>query len=315
MSNKADNVDISVDFAGIKMKSPVLTASGTFGYGDELLDLVDVNRLGGIVTKSITPLPRKGNPPQRIVETDSGMLNAIGLANIGLERFVTEKIPALEKLETNIIVNVAGQTIDDYVTVTQKLCGYGCIAGFELNISCPNVKAGGISFGTEPANVERITEKVKSAAGDKPLIVKLSPNVTDISAIALSAVNAGADALSLVNTFTAMAIDTETRTPTLANKTGGLSGPAIKPVALYMVNKVYKEVTSRYNIPVMGLGGIRNPNDAVEFMLAGASAVAVGCWNFVNPRCTIEIIEGIKDYCRRHNIEEITRLTGLLKDN
>jgi dihydroorotate dehydrogenase (NAD+) catalytic subunit len=238
MSDKQNNVDISVDFAGIKMKSPVLTASGTFGYGDELLDLTDVSRLGGIVTKSITPAPRKGNPPQRIVETDSGMLNAIGLANIGLERFVTEKIPALEKLKTNIIVNVAGQTIEDYIAVTEKLCEYDCIAGFELNISCPNVKEGGISFGTEPANVERITEKVKSAAGDKPLIVKLSPNVTDISAIALSAVNAGADALSLVNTFTAMAIDTETRTPALANKTGGLSGPAIKPIALYMVNKV-----------------------------------------------------------------------------
>jgi len=315
MSKKGKNIDTSVDFAGIKLKVPVLTASGTFGYGDELLDLLDVNQLGGMITKSITPLPRKGNPPERIVETDAGMLNAIGLANIGLDRFIKEKIPVLEKLETNIIVNVAGETIEDYVTVIEKLCEYECIAGFELNVSCPNVKQGGISFGTEPENIKRITEKVKTAAGDKPLIVKLSPNVTNISAIALSAVNAGADALSLVNTFTAMAIDIKTQSPVLANNTGGLSGPAIKPIALYMVNKVYKEVCCKYNIPVMGLGGIRNASDVIEFMLAGASAVAVGCWNFVNPACTIEITEGIEKYCRDNNIEKISKLTGALKES
>jgi dihydroorotate dehydrogenase (NAD+) catalytic subunit len=315
MSNPEKNTDISVDFAGINLKNPVLTASGTFGYGDELCDFLDVNKLGGIITKSITPLPRKGNPPERIVETDSGMLNAIGLANIGLEKFITEKLPILEKFDTKIFVNAAGKVIDDYIIVVERLSEFDCIAGFELNISCPNVKQGGIAFGTNPKNVSKITKKVKKNAKNKPLIVKLSPNVTDISEIAESAADAGADALSLVNTFTAMAIDIETRNPQLANKTGGLSGPAIKPIALYMVNKVYRDVAVKYNIPLLGLGGIRNSSDAVEFMIAGATAVAVGCANFVNPQCTMEIIKGIKTYCLENGIEKIDRLVGSLKEN
>ena len=225
-------VDMSVDFAGLKLASPVWTASGTSGYADELAEFVNLNLLGGFITKSITLKPRQGNPVPRIVETDAGMLNAIGLANIGVEKFIEEKIPLLEKLSCAVFVNIAGETIDEYVAVANRLCGQKAIAGFELNISCPNVKRGGITFGTEPQVVREITSAVKAASGDKVLMVKLTPNVTDIASTAHAAVEAGADALSLVNTFTAMAIDIESRRPVLANRTGGLSGPAIKPIAV-----------------------------------------------------------------------------------
>ncbi|RKY24726.1 MAG: dihydroorotate dehydrogenase [Planctomycetota bacterium] len=307
-----DNVDISVDFAGVKLANPVFTASGTSGYADELADFVDINLLGGFITKSITLKPRKGNAPPRIVETDAGMLNAIGLANIGLDKFIKEKLPILERMTTAVFVNVAGETIDEYVAVVERLATERVIAGFELNISCPNVAKGGISFGTEPGQVSEITSAVKKAVGEKILIVKLTPTVTDISVIANAAVEAGADALSMVNTFTAMVIDIETRKPVLANRTGGLSGPAIKPIAAYLVNKVYNEVAKKNRIPILGGGGIRTASDAIEFIIAGASAVAVGTANFIEPDCTTKIIEGIKKYCVRKetNIKELIGSLG-----
>jgi len=308
-----DNVDISVDFAGIRLVNPVFTASGTCGYADELSDFMNVNVLGGFITKSITVKPRKGNPTPRIVETDAGMLNAIGLANIGLDKFIEEKLPVLEQLSPAIFVNVAGETIDDYVAVVERLVSEKAIAGFELNISCPNVAKGGISFGTEPAQVAEITSAVKKAAGEKVLMVKLSPVVTDISIIARAAVEAGADALSLINTFTAMVIDIETRKAVLANKTGGLSGPAIKPIAVYLVNKVYDEVSKSAGTPILGIGGIMTASDAIQFIIAGASAVGIGTANFIEPGCTIKIIEGIRDYCARNKIANIKELTGTLQ--
>ncbi len=308
-----ENTDISVGFAGLKLANPVFTASGTCGYADELADFFDINLLGGFITKSITASPKKGNPDPRIVETDSGMLNAIGLANIGLQRFIEEKIPILEKFKPAVFVNIAGQTIDEYIAVAEKLSKEKAIAGFELNISCPNVKKGGITFGTEPEQVEQITRAVKAVSGDKILTVKLTPSVTDISEIAQAAVNAGADALSLINTFTAMVIDIETQKPVLANRTGGLSGPAIKPIAVYLVNKVYNEVAKKAKVPILGMGGIRTASDAIEFIIAGAAAVAVGTWNFIEPDSCEKIIEGIKQYCKEKKISIISELTGTLK--
>ena len=308
-----ENIDISVDFAGIQLSNPVFTASGTCGYADELADFMDINCLGGFITKSITLKPRKGNATPRIVETDSGMLNAIGLANIGLDAFIEEKLPILEKLSCAVFVNIAGETIDEYVAVVQRLAAEKAIAGFELNISCPNVAKGGISFGTDPAQVAEITSTVKKTVGEKVLMVKLSPAVTNIGVIARAAVDAGADALSLVNTFTAMVIDIETGRPVLANRTGGLSGPAIKPIAVHLVNKVYNEVAKDCGIPILGLGGIRNASDAIEFIIAGASAVAVGTANFIEPGCTVKIIEGIEKYCVRKEITNIKELVGSLE--
>jgi len=308
-----ENADISVDFAGVRLANPVFTASGTCGYGDELADFVDVNQLGGFITKSITLKARKGNATPRIVETNSGMLNAIGLANIGLDKFIEEKLPILEQFTTAVFVNVAGETIKEYVAVTERLAGEKAVAGIELNISCPNVSKGGISFGTDPQQVTEITSAVKKAAGEKVLMVKLSPAVTDISVTARAAVDSGANALSLINTFPAMAIDIESRKAVLANKTGGLSGPAIKPVAVYLVNKVYNEVAGRNGIPILGLGGIRNASDAIEFIIAGASAVAVGTANFVEPGCAVKIIEGIREYCKRKEVTTIKELTGSLE--
>ncbi len=310
-----ESVDISVDFAGIHLANPVFTASGTCGYADELGEYMDINRLGGFITKSITRRPRKGHATPRIVETNSGMLNAIGLANIGLDKFIEEKLPVLEKMSAAVFVNLAGETINEYVAVAERLANEKAIAGFELNISCPNVKKGGISFGTEPVQVKEITSAVKKAAGEKVLMVKLSPTVTDISVIARAAVDAGADALSLVNTFTAMVIDIESRKAVLANKTGGLSGPAIKPIAVYLVNKVYNEVAKDRGVPILGMGGIRNASDAIEYIIAGATAVAVGTANFVEPGCAAKIIEGIKKYCTRNNVAQIRDLVGsLLKE-
>ncbi len=308
-----ENADISVDFAGVRLKNPVFTASGTCGYGDELADFMDVNALGGFITKSITAKPRKGNATPRIVETNSGMLNAIGLANIGLDKFIEEKLPILEQFTTAVFVNVAGETIKEYVAVTERLAGEKAVAGIELNISCPNVAKGGISFGTDPQQVTEITSAVKKAAGEKVLMVKLSPAVTDISVTAQAAVDSGADALSLINTFPAMAIDIGSRKAVLANKMGGLSGPAIKPVAVYLVNKVYNEVTGRNGIPILGLGGIRNASDAIEFIIAGASAVAVGTANLVEPGCALKIIEGIREYCKRKEVTTIKELIGSLE--
>ncbi len=306
----AENVDMSVDFAGLKLKNPVFTASGTCGYADELADFMDVNALGGFITKSVTLEPRKGNATPRIVETDAGMLNAIGLANLGLDGFITQKIPLIEKLTVPVFVNVAGRTIDEYVAVTQRLAGQKSIAGFELNISCPNVKKGGITFGTDPAAVTEITRAVRQACGSKVLIVKLTPSVTDISVIARAAIEGGAQALSLINTFTAMVINVETRKPVLGNRTGGLSGPAIKPIAVYLVNKVYNEVAKQAGIPILGLGGIRTGSDAVEFLLAGAMAVAVGTGSFIEPDCTLRVADGIRQYCERMGVGKVSELTG-----
>ncbi len=313
MSAMSDNVDISVEFAGLTLANPVLTASGTCGYADELADFMDINALGGFITKSITLKPRKGNPTPRIVETDAGMLNAIGLANVGLDRFVAEKLPLLAEMTPKIFVNVAGVTIDEYVAVTERLAGESAIAGFELNISCPNVKKGGISFGTDPLQIEEITQAVKAACRNKTLIVKLTPSVTDISATAQAAVAGGADALSLINTFTAMVIDVDTRRPVLANRTGGLSGPAVKPIALYLVNKVYNEVAKDAAIPLLGLGGIRSATDAIEFMLAGATTVAVGTASFVEPGCAGRIVVDLEAYCRRANVTHLRDLIGGLE--
>jgi dihydroorotate dehydrogenase (NAD+) catalytic subunit len=306
----AIEVDISVEFAGLKLANPVWTASGTCGYADELSDFMDVGKLGGFITKSVTLQPRQGNDVPRVVETDSGMLNAIGLANLGVEKFIEEKIPLLEKLSCSVFVNIAGETIEDYIAVAKRLCEQKAVAGFELNISCPNVKKGGITFGTDADSVKEITSAVKSACAGKVLMVKLTPNVTDIAVTAKAAIEAGADALSMVNTFTAMAIDIETRKPVLTNRTGGLSGPAIKPIAVYMVNKVYSEVTKGTRIPILGMGGIKTASDAIEFMLAGASAVAVGTANFVEPNCAMKIIEGIKKYCEGHNVTNVKDLVG-----
>ena len=308
----SENVDISVDFAGLKLNNPVFTVSGTCGYADELDSFMDVNCLGGFITKSITLKPRKGNPPPRIVETDSGMLNAIGWANVGLDKFIEEKLPIIEKLTVPVFVNLAGKNTTEYAAVAERLASENAIAGFELNISCPNVEQGGINFGTDPEQVKDITSAVKEVCGEKILMIKLAPAVTNISEIAQAAVEAGADALSLINTFTAMVIDIESRKPILANRTGGLSGPAIKPIAVYLVNKVYNEVTKKHGIPILGMGGIRTTSDAIEFIIAGASAVGIGTANFIEPDCSVKIIEGIKKYCAGHNISNIKELVGSL---
>lgn len=307
------NPDISINFAGLRLANPVFTASGTCGYVDELDDFMNIDQLGGFITKSITLKPRKGNPAPRIVETDAGMLNAIGLANLGVDRFIKEKVPLIKKLKVPVFVNLAGTAIEDYVATAEKLAGIAAIAGIELNISCPNVKAGGITFGTDPVQVEKITSAVRKAAGNKVLIVKLTPSVTDIAATARGAVCGGADAISLVNTFTAMAIDIETRKPKLANRTGGLSGPAIKPIAVYLVNRVYNEVAKKAGIPILGGGGIRTAADAMEFIIAGASAVSVGTATFIEPAATLAVVEGLKHYCRRHKVDRLADLVGSLE--
>ncbi|MCE5186128.1 MAG: dihydroorotate dehydrogenase [Planctomycetaceae bacterium] len=307
-----EDVNLKVDFAGLAMAAPVMTASGTCGYAEELTEFMDVSQLGGIITKSVTLKPRKGNPTPRIVETDSGMLNAIGLANIGLDRFINEKIPLLERLNTKIFVNLAGQTIDEYTAVAQRLSQEKAIDGFELNISCPNVKEGGIMFGTDPVQIGKITSAVKKVSGSKKLMVKLTPSITDISVAARAAIEAGADALSLINTFTAMVVNIEKRRPVLANRTGGLSGPAIKPIAVYMVNKVYQDAAKHAHIPILGMGGIRTAADALEFIIAGASAVAIGTATFMYPDTAIKVIAGLRHYCLRHGILNIDELIGTL---
>lgn len=297
--------DLQVSLGPLKLKNPVLTASGTFGYGQEFSSVVDLNLLGGIVVKGLSLKPRAGNPPPRIVETPCGMLNAIGLANIGVEAFLEEKLPWLRGLDTPVIVNIYGHTIDEYGAIAARLKGVEGISAIEVNISCPNVEQGGMAFGTDPDISARVTEQVLEK-GDRPVIVKLSPNVTDIKAVARAVEKAGADGVSLINTITGMAIDIERRLPRLANICGGLSGPAIRPVALYMVYQVVKTVS----IPVIGIGGIMDYRDALEFLLAGARAVQVGTANFVNPRAGLDIIEGLREFCQEQGIGAVDEIIG-----
>lgn len=302
------NPDVSRRLFGIDFKNPVLAASGTFGYGEEFAGFYDVSLLGGFVTKAVTPERRSGNPSPRIVETPSGMLNAIGLQNEGLEEFVEHTVPRIADLDTVVIVNVAGRTVDDYVRVCEALEHENPVRAFEINISCPNVKEGGIAFGSHAVSAASLVGTVRDATR-KPLIVKLSPNVTDIAEIARAVESAGADGVSLINTLTGMVIDVDRRRPMLANVTGGLSGPAVKPVAVRMVWQVARAVS----IPVIGMGGIFCARDALEFIIAGASLVQVGCGMFVKPRLPLEVLEGIREYMARHGVSSITDITGSLK--
>ena len=299
--------DLKVTLGPLTLKNPVIAASGTFGYGEEYRELLAPNLLGGIVVKGLSLKPRPGNPPPRIVETPAGMLNAIGLANIGVEAFIKDKLPWLKTLDTAVIANIYGHSLEEYGAVAAALKGAEGIAAVEVNISCPNVDQGGMAFGTDPAVSAAVTESVLKNT-DKPVIVKLTPNVTDICSVAQAVERAGAHALSLINTLTGMAIDTKTGRPVLANVSGGLSGPAIRPVALYMVYRVVRAV----KIPVIGLGGIMEADDALQFLLAGAGAVQVGTANFVNPTATIEIIKGLRQYCFENELGRIKEIIGAL---
>ena len=300
--------NLSVNIGNLRLKNPVMTASGTFGYGEEFADLIDLNQLGGIIVKGTTRMPRQGNPYPRMVETPSGMLNAVGLQNKGVDHFVEHIYPRICDLDTAIIVNVSGSTIDDYVVVCERLNPLDKVAAVEINISCPNVKQGGMTFGTTCTGAQSVVSACRKAY-DGTMIVKLTPNVTDVTEIARAAQEAGADALSLTNTFLGMAIDVERQTPCLSTITGGLSGPCIRPIAVRMVWQVAKAV----NIPVIGLGGIMNGRDALEFILAGATAVQFGTANFVDPQATIKAIGYINDYLDRHGLDSVTQLIGALK--
>ena len=302
-------MNTKINFAGIKMKNPVTVASGTFGYGREYSGFFDLSKLGGIITKGTSLKPRSGNKPPRVCETASGMLNSIGLQNPGVEYFAQYDLPFLKKFDTAIIVNACGSTVDEYVDLCRILNTLD-IDGVELNLSCPNVKAGCMAFGNTYEGVKEITTHVRKVL-DKPLIVKLTPNVTDIASIAKGAEDAGADGVSLINTLLGMKIDINTKRPILANNTGGLSGPAIKPVAVRMVYQVSKAV----NIPILGIGGIINGDDAIEFMLAGAKAISIGAGNFIDPYTSIETIRGIEDYMNKNNIENIEDLVGKVQMN
>lgn len=301
-------VDLGVQIKDLKLKNPVTTASGTFGFGEEFADFIDLNKLGGIFVKGLTLKNREGNPYPRMAETSSGMLNAVGLQNKGIDYFINSIYPNIKDLDTEIVPNVNGSTIEDYVEVTEKLNEIEGINSIELNISCPNVKEGGMAFGVSCPSAIAVTEAVRKAY-DKTLIVKLSPNVTDITEIAKGVESVGADAVSLVNTFLAMAIDANTRKPILSTITGGLSGPAIKPIALRMVWQVYNAV----NIPVIGMGGIMNATDAIEFIIAGSSVIQVGTANFIDPQISIKIIEGIESYCKQYNVDSVSNLIGALE--
>lgn len=302
-------MNTKINFAGIEMKNPVTVASGTFGYGREFADFFDLGKLGAIITKGTSLKPRAGNKPSRVYETASGMLNSIGLQNPGVEYFAKYDLPYLRKFDTKIIVNACGSTIDEYVKLC-KILNTLDIDGVELNLSCPNVKAGCLAFGTTYEGVKEVTSAVRKVL-DKPLIVKLTPNVTDITQTAKGAEDGGADAISLINTLLGMKIDVNTRKPVLANNTGGLSGPAIKPVAVRMVYQAAQAV----KIPIMGLGGIMNGEDAIEFMLAGASTISIGCGNFVDPYTSVKTVEGIEEYMKRHNIEDINDIIGKVEMN
>lgn len=297
--------NLAVNIGGIRMKNPVTTASGTFGFGPEYAPYIDLNRLGAIVVKGTTLEPRMGNPTPRLVETPAGVLNSIGLQNPGVDRFIEEALPYLAGYDLPVIVNIAGDTIEDYARLAGKLNGAPGVAGLEVNISCPNVKKGGMQFGSDPAMAAEVTRAVKGNT-DRPVIVKLSPNVTSIVAVAEKVAEAGADALSMINTLLGMTIDIKNRRPLLGNIMGGLSGPAIKPVAVRAVWQVYREV----KLPIIGMGGITCAEDAIEFILAGASAVAVGTANFVNPRATMDVLEGIENYLVENEIGNINELVG-----
>ena len=301
-------MNTKVNLAGVELKNPVMVASGTFGSGAEYSEFVDLNRLGAVVTKGVASVPWRGNPAPRIAETASGMLNAIGLQNPGIDLFSKRDLPFLEKYDTKVIVNVCGHSTEEYLDVVERLADEPRVDMLEINISCPNVKEGGIAFGQDPKAVEAITKAVKAKA-KQPIIMKLSPNVTDITVMAKAAEAGGADCLSLINTLTGMKIDIERQTFAIANKTGGLSGPAVKPVAVRMVYQVANAV----KIPIIGMGGICTAEDAMEFILAGATAVSIGTANFANPYTTVEVIDGIEAYMRRHGVEDINELIGLVK--
>lgn len=300
-------MNMKVNLAGVVLNNPVMTASGTFGSGAEYGEMVDLNKLGAVVTKGVANIPWAGNPTPRIAETYGGMLNAIGLQNPGIDTFVKRDIPFLKQYDTKIIVNVCGKTTEDYLEVVERLADEP-VDLLEINISCPNVKEGGIAFGQDPKAVEAITREVKKYA-KQPVIMKLSPNVTDITVMAKAAEAGGADVLSLINTLTGMKIDVNRRTFALANKTGGMSGPAVKPVAVRMVYQVANAV----KLPIIGMGGIMNAEDAMEFILAGATAVSVGTANFHNPYATVEIVDGLAEYMRRYQVDDIQELIGSVK--
>lgn len=294
---------------GLIIKNPVMTASGTFGYGEEYAPYCDINRLGAVIVKGVSLEPRAGNPPPRIIETPCGMLNAIGLENPGVKIFIKERLPFFKQFDIAVIVNVFGETLDEYKQVVEILSDTEGVHGLEINISCPNVKKGGIVFGTDPDMAYEVTKEIKGIT-DLPVIVKLTPNITDVCVIAESVQEAGADAISLINTLTGMSVDIEQRKPHLKNITGGLSGPAIKPVALRMVWQVVKRV----NIPVIGVGGITGARDALEFMIVGARAVQIGTANFINPCATVDIIDGIEDYFEKNNITDVNEFIGTLHE-
>lgn len=301
-------IDLAVEIGGLRLKNPVLVASGTFGYGQESADLVDLNALGGIVTKSVTLKARDGNPPPRIVELPAGMLNSIGLANVGVEGFIKEKLPFLRSLNSAVIVNVAGGAADEFVRVVERLESEEGIHAFELNFSCPNVQEGGMEFSQDPRVTSQATSLVRNATR-RPLIIKLTPNVTRISEVARAAKESGADAVSLINTLVGMAVDIDSRRPKINTVTGGYSGPAIKPVALAKVYEVAKHV----DIPIIGIGGIMNGRDALEFILTGATAIQVGTANFIDPRTGEKIVAELTDFCQRNGVQSIRELVGALR--
>jgi len=300
---------MAVQIGKLILKNPVMTASGTFGYGEEYADYVDLNRLGAIVVKGLSLQPRRGNPPPRIIETTGGMLNAIGLQNVGVDVFIEEKLPFLRKYDVAVIANIYGESYAEYQKVARKLSSAKGVHALEVNVSCPNVKKGGLSFGADPKIAALVTRKVKEET-DLPVIIKLTPNVTDIAAIAAAVEKAGADAVSLINTITGMSVDLRTGAPHLKNITGGLSGPAIKPVALRMVWQVVKRVS----IPVIGIGGIMTANDALEFLMVGAKAVQVGTANFINPHATIDILDGMQNYLQGNRVENINDFIGTFSE-
>jgi len=301
--------DLSVQIGSLRLKNPVMTASGTFGYGTEFQPYFKVSRLGAIVTKTITLEPRMGNEMPRIAETPAGMLNSIGLANVGVQRFIDEKLPQLASLDTAVIVNVAGSRVDEYAEVVRRLQRHPRVDALEINISCPNVKKGGLAFGTDPVITGDIVARVREET-QKPIIVKLTPNVTDITQIAQAAARSGADALSLINTVLGMAVDVDSKRPLIARKTAGLSGPAIKPVA---IAKVYQTAQS-VSIPLIGIGGIMGWRDAVEFIIVGACAVQIGTLNFVDPTGPVKVLEGLERYCKDQKVRSITQLVGTLQE-
>ena len=300
---------LSSKIKNYEFKNPILVASGTYGYGDEVKDIVNVDGLGGIVTKSVTLLPREGNPPPRIAETASGMLNSIGLANLGVDKYIEEKIPSLNKLKTHVIINIAGSMMEDYLETLEKLESVDSKhIGYEINISCPNVKEGGMAFGVNPKITEQLTSEMRKIT-DKLIIMKLSPNVTSVEDIAIASEQGGADAVSAINTVVGMGIDINTRRPKLHTNFGGLSGPAIKPIALANVHKVYQAIS----IPIIGIGGIQSSSDVIEFILAGADLVQIGTLNYKNPNIGVEIVEDLKEYCRKNKVDNLSDLKGQLQ--